>query len=73
VLYAIRSPIMGGRSRWKILQDPEISRVIPEVFGRAPEVAGAALFHPLRRLQPAAPVAVVHNFCKLSLIILAIS
>ena len=33
VVYAIRSPIMGGHSKWRILQDPQISSVIPEVFG----------------------------------------
>jgi len=43
VVYAIRSPIMGGHSKWKMLQDPEISRVLPEVFGKAPEVAGAVM------------------------------
>jgi hypothetical protein len=32
--YASRSPIMGGHSKWKMLQDLEISPVIPEVFGR---------------------------------------
>src|SRR5258708_30144133 len=43
VVYAIRSPIMGGYSRWKVLQDKEISGVIPEVFGRVPEIAGAVM------------------------------
>ena len=43
VVYAIRSPIMGGHSKWKVLQDREISGVIPEVFGRVPEVTGAVM------------------------------
>jgi len=43
VVYAIRSPIMGGHSKWKVLQDAEISSVIPEVFGRVPEIAGAVM------------------------------
>src|SRR5258705_1584651 len=43
LVYAIRSPIMGGHSKWKILQDKEISGVIPEVFGRVPEIAGAVM------------------------------
>ena len=43
VVYAIRSPIMGGHSKWKVLQDREISDVIPEVFGRVPEIAGAVM------------------------------
>lgn len=43
VVYAIRSPIMGGHSKWKVLQDPEISHAIPEVFGRVPEIAAAVM------------------------------
>ncbi len=43
VVYAIRSPIMGGHSKWKLLQDREISGVIPEVFGRVPEIASAVM------------------------------
>lgn len=38
VVYAIRSPKMGGASRWNILRDSEISRVMPEAFGPVPEV-----------------------------------
>ena len=43
VVYAIRSPIMGGHSKWKVLQDKEISGAIPEVFGRVPEIAGEVM------------------------------
>ena len=43
VVYAIRSPIMGGHSKWKVLQDGEISGIIPEVFGGVPEIAGAVM------------------------------
>lgn len=43
VVYAIRSPIMGGFSKWKLLQDKELSAVIPEIFGKAPLVAGGVL------------------------------
>src|SRR6478672_9928324 len=38
VLYAIGSPLMGGDSRFDVLGDAEISRVMPEAFGEAPEV-----------------------------------
>lgn len=38
VVYAIRSPKMGGASRWNILRDIELSRVMPEAFGPVPEV-----------------------------------
>jgi len=43
VVYAIPSPVMGGHSKWKVLQDREISGVIPEVFGRVPEIADAVM------------------------------
>ncbi len=38
VVYAIKSPMMGGHSKFSILSDREISRVMPEVFGDVPEV-----------------------------------
>lgn len=39
VVFAIRSPMMGGLSRWNILRDSELSSAMPEVFGSVPEVA----------------------------------
>ena len=39
VVYAISSPMMGGWSKWNVLGDNEISNVMPEMFGDAPEVA----------------------------------
>ena len=39
VVYAISSPMMGGFSKWDVQSDNEISNVMPEVFGDAPEVA----------------------------------
>jgi tRNA(adenine34) deaminase len=39
VVYAISSPMMGGLSKWNVLGDNEISNVMPQVFGDAPEVA----------------------------------
>lgn len=38
VVFALRSPMMGGLSKWNILRDPEISKVMPEAFGSVPEV-----------------------------------
>ena len=38
VVYAIGSPLMGGDSKWDVLGDREMSRVMPEAFGEAPEV-----------------------------------
>jgi tRNA(adenine34) deaminase len=38
VVYSIGSRLMGGDSKWDILADPELCRVMPEAFGEAPEV-----------------------------------
>ena len=43
VVFAIRSPVMGGMSRWNILRDTEISNAMPEAFGDVPEVAAGVL------------------------------
>lgn len=38
VVYGLRSPLMGGHSRWNILADTNLSTVLPEVFLPAPEI-----------------------------------
>ena len=43
VVFSLASPIMGGASRWDVLQDPGLSRSLPEVFGPAPEVVAGFL------------------------------
>jgi tRNA(adenine34) deaminase len=43
VVYAIRSPVMGGFSKWKLLQDRELSSELPVVFGRPPAIAAGVL------------------------------
>jgi tRNA(adenine34) deaminase len=43
VVYAIRSPLMGGDSKWNVLADEEISKVMPEGFGAAPEIVAGIL------------------------------
>jgi tRNA(adenine34) deaminase len=43
VIYSIKSPVMGGLSKWNVLRDPEISRALPEVFGAIPEVIAGLL------------------------------
>ena len=50
VVYAIASPRMGGVSRWNILRDPEISDVMPEAFGPAPEVVSGLLWREAARV-----------------------
>lgn len=38
VVYGLRSPHMGGVSKWNVLGDEDISRAMPEVFARPPEI-----------------------------------
>jgi tRNA(adenine34) deaminase len=38
VVYAMRSPIMGGVSRWNILGDRMLSDTMPEVFAPPPDI-----------------------------------
>ena len=38
VVFALASPVMGGASRWDVLQDPGLSRDLPEVFAPPPAV-----------------------------------
>ena len=41
----IKSPVMGGLSKWNVLRDPELSQAMPEVFGAVPEVVAGLLRH----------------------------
>jgi tRNA(adenine34) deaminase len=38
VVYGMRSPVMGGVSRWNILEDSTLSDAIPEVFAPPPDI-----------------------------------
>ena len=38
VVYALRSPHMGGVSKWPILTDRDLSNTMPEVFAAPPEI-----------------------------------
>ena len=38
VVYALRSPHMGGVSKWPVLTDKDISATMPEVFAAPPEI-----------------------------------
>ncbi len=38
VVYGLRSPHMGGVSKWAILPDEDLSRAMPEVFAAPPEI-----------------------------------
>jgi tRNA(adenine34) deaminase len=43
VVYAIGSPVMGGASKWNILQDDDMTDRLPQVFGVVPEVVSGVL------------------------------
>jgi tRNA(adenine34) deaminase len=38
VVYALRSPVLGGISRWDILRDKTLRRRLPLLFNAAPEI-----------------------------------
>ena len=38
VVFSLKSPLMGGFSRWNVLRDEIISGKMREVFGQAPEI-----------------------------------
>jgi tRNA(adenine34) deaminase len=44
VVYSISSPMMGGLSKWGVLSDREISDVMPQVFGRAPDISAGLMY-----------------------------
>ncbi|HEY6701931.1 MAG TPA: nucleoside deaminase [Pseudolabrys sp.] len=43
VVFALRSPVMGGFSRWNILNDRDLSAAIPQVFVPPPEIVAGVL------------------------------
>jgi len=43
VVFGLRSPLMGGLSRWNILADRKLSSAIPEVFAPPPEIIAGCL------------------------------
>jgi len=43
VVFSLKSPIMGGFSRWDILSDKTLSSRMPEMFASPPEVIGGLL------------------------------
>jgi len=43
VVYGLKSPLMGGHSRWSILSDTRLSSTLPEVFLPAPEIVSGFL------------------------------
>ncbi|MGY3618283.1 nucleoside deaminase [Bradyrhizobium sp. USDA 10063] len=45
VVFSLRSPLMGGHSRWKVLTDSHLSSALPEVFAPPPIVVSGYLQH----------------------------
>src|SRR5262245_18621120 len=43
VVFALRSPLMGGSSRWDVLGDDVLSSHMPEVFAPPPDVVAGSL------------------------------
>jgi tRNA(adenine34) deaminase len=43
VVFGIRSPMMGGFSRWNVLGDRAIAKHMPECFSAAPEIVAGLL------------------------------
>ena len=50
VIFGLRSPVMGGHSRWNILMDTKLSSVVPEVFAPPPYVLAGCLHREVRTL-----------------------
>jgi tRNA(adenine34) deaminase len=45
VVYGLRSPHMGGVSKWNILADEDLSHTVPEVFAAPPEIIAGFMAH----------------------------
>ena len=45
VVYALRSPHMGGVSKWPVLTDEDISVTMPEVFAAPPDIIAGFMAH----------------------------
>ena len=43
VVFGLRSPVMGGCTRFEVLQDKELSEKIPEYFGEPPIIESGVL------------------------------
>jgi len=50
VVFGLRSPVMGGNSRWNILTDDGLSSRLPEVFAPPPDVVSGCLHQQVQEL-----------------------
>jgi tRNA(adenine34) deaminase len=49
VMFSLRSPVMGGKSRWNILTDAELSARLPEVFAPPPDILPGYFHHEVQK------------------------
>jgi hypothetical protein len=45
VVFGLRSPHMGGVSKWNVLADDGLSKAIPETFAPPPEILAGFMSH----------------------------
>jgi tRNA(adenine34) deaminase len=50
VIFSLRSPVMGGNTRWRILDDDHLSATLPEVFALPPSVMSGYLQHEVQKV-----------------------
>jgi tRNA(adenine34) deaminase len=50
VIFGLRSPVMGGNSRWNILTDSGLSSALPEVFAPPPVIVPGCLHHEVQQV-----------------------
>jgi tRNA(adenine34) deaminase len=50
VIFGLRSPVMGGNSRWNILTDGGLSSTLPEVFAPPPDILPGCLHHEVEKV-----------------------
>ncbi len=50
MIFGLRSPLMGGNSRWNILTDAGLSSTLPEVFASPPDVLSGCLHHEVQKV-----------------------
>ena len=49
LVYALRSPHMGGVSKWNVLTDEDLSKTMPEVFDPPPEIIAGFMAQEVER------------------------
>ena len=49
VVFSLRSPVMGGYSRWNILTDGGLFSTLPEVFAQSPDVRSGPLHYEVQK------------------------